>query len=153
MRTPIQALSALSVSLLLPPAVGLACWCNNAKVPVERMVQESFRASNAVFLGEVIESKLWTDIDKQGVRLELRVLRVFKGDLMVGVRVPADTAPSEAACGKPFQVGELVLIYARSTAPVNLDSCDSSGELIESLEQIPELLRLQESDESHGTGG
>ena len=91
-------------SLMAPSA--WACTCIAPPPP-----QEALEASDAVFLGRVVQVRRdASDINEGHLFATIEVERTWKGG--IGQRVTVQTAPNSAMCGFYFQEGERYIVYA-----------------------------------------
>ncbi len=91
--------------------------------------QEALARTDAVFAGQVVDLRFVAGEHFPELRVTLRVVRVFKGD--VGEVVEVGTARDGAACGFHFEAGQGYLVYAdvREGKPLGVSLCSRTARL------------------------
>lgn len=133
------AYAALTLGLAgfawLAPAPARACSCMRPPPP-----RDAADAATAVFQGKV--TALQVD-QPEGAYLAfhvytLEVERVWKGDVVDTLTVR--TADNSAACGRPFEVGESYLVYAKDVEGQLSDNlCSRTSKLADASEDLDAL--------------
>lgn len=113
-RTPPSRLTSLGLTLglalaavILVPGTASACSCEEPPPPTEALED-----ADAVFLGEVVETRVVGDEFDGELIARIAVEEIWKGEVteLVDVR----TQPESAMCGYHFTAGGRDLIYAQS---------------------------------------
>ena len=142
--------AAIAAVVLLLPTWASACSCVETDD-----ITGSFRGSTVVVAAEAVTVSRRTSPTQRSGRdfqvptetVEWMVVESWKGAYSVDEHFETRTAVQGGLCGRSVAEGDVLILYLYGQAPFQVSICSRTGQLKDSLKDVPVLYRLKAQDQ------